>query len=699
MADSILRLKVESQEYDNKLKRAAEGLQRYADGCRKAGGTLTQLDDGVEDFVRELGKMETVSRSAKGSINEMTKAFTDLSVQYNKLTDEEKNSPFGKALAQSLETLKGRIQEGNNELKTISGSINDTGGFLNTLKDKFTINIDALKLFNAGVTAAKAALDVAKDAFFNNEQMLDEWGRTVESVESVYKGFLNSLNTGDISGFLSNINTITQAARDAYDALDELATFTAFNKANVAGARADLTGAIADYREGTGGKDAVSEASEILIKELETKQKLQAEAYKKVIAKVAAERNVNSDDLLKVMQGNYGSFKELKDLEYTGKKTRIVSAGGTFASGPVMQTITEAVPANERERLAQAVKHLNDTEIDNFQSIAEAAKMTQVEINNQRKMVARVLNGKQGGNGSGSGGGGGRNGGVSTEITYATDSITAMEKEVSELTKLWKDAGAAVRDQYAAQLAEAQLRLDTITGKNKKIAFDSEQAAKQVDIARGKNTAQTSGLGNIMSNFDVGTGLSPEAIAAANQWINDMVDGGQKVQNSWKNAATAISLVGTAMSSVKDPAAQIASTVAMAIANIAMAYSETLAKDKTNKSNIWYFIATAAAAMVSMATTISSIHSATGYAQGGMIKGNSYSGDNVGGLVDGSQLVGLNAGEIVLNQAQQSNVAHGLQGGAFGGMHLTARLDGKDLLLSIDRTGQTLGYGQLVFFH
>lgn len=82
-----------------------------------------------------------------------------------------------------------------------------------------------------------------------------------------------------------------------------------------------------------------------------------------------------------------------------------------------------------------------------------------------------------------------------------------------------------------------------------------------------------------------------------------------------------------------------------------------------------------------------------------MIKGNSYSGDNIGGVVDGSQLVGLNAGEIVLNQAQQSNVAHGLQGGAFGGMHLTARLDGKDLLLSIDRTGQTLGYGQLVFFH
>ena len=87
MADSILRLKVDSQEYDNKLKRAAEGLQRYADGCRKAGGTLTQLDEGVEDFVKALGNMETVSKSAKGSIAEMTKVFTEMSVQYNKLTE------------------------------------------------------------------------------------------------------------------------------------------------------------------------------------------------------------------------------------------------------------------------------------------------------------------------------------------------------------------------------------------------------------------------------------------------------------------------------------------------------------------------------------------------------------------------------------------------------------------------------------
>lgn len=224
MADSILRLKVESQEYDQKIKRAAEGIQQYAQKCREAGGTLEHLDEGVEDFVKAVGQMETVSKSAKGSINEMTKAFTDLSVEYNKLTEDEKNSPFGKALASSLDQLKNRIQSGNAELKNIGSSLNNTGGFLDSLKDKFTINIDALKLFNTGVTAAKMALDVAKDAFFASEATVDEWGRTMQSAQGLYEGFLNAINTGDISGYLNRMDEIVRAARAAYDEMDKLNT-------------------------------------------------------------------------------------------------------------------------------------------------------------------------------------------------------------------------------------------------------------------------------------------------------------------------------------------------------------------------------------------------------------------------------------------------------------------------------------------
>ena len=70
MADSILRLKVESQEYDQKIKRAAEGIQRYAEKCREVGGTLTHLDDGVLEFVQALGKMDTVATGTKQQLRE-----------------------------------------------------------------------------------------------------------------------------------------------------------------------------------------------------------------------------------------------------------------------------------------------------------------------------------------------------------------------------------------------------------------------------------------------------------------------------------------------------------------------------------------------------------------------------------------------------------------------------------------------------
>ena len=173
----------------------------------------------------------------------------------------------------------------------------------------------------------------------------------------------------------------------------------------------------------------------------------------------------------------------------------------------------------------------------------------------------------------------------------------------------------------------------------------------------------------------------------------------KKVDESFKSAATAISSVGSAMQSIEDPTVKVIGMIAEAVASIALGFSQAIGQDVGEKGNVWYGIAAAAAGVASMVSTIAAIHSATGYAEGGMIKGNSYSGDNIGGLVDGSHLVGLNAGEIVLNQAQTSNVANALKGGGMGGnMHLTARLDGKDLLLSIDRTGQTLGYGQLVFF-
>lgn len=154
MADSILRLRVQSEEYDNKLKRASDGIQRYAQKCREVGGTLEVVEKETLDFVKSLGRMETVSKTAKGSLSEMTKAFTDLKMQYKQLTDAEKQSPFGRELNNSLNQLKSRIIETKNDLKGIEGELNGSkfgqfGSVIDTIGHKLGLTTNATELLTS----------------------------------------------------------------------------------------------------------------------------------------------------------------------------------------------------------------------------------------------------------------------------------------------------------------------------------------------------------------------------------------------------------------------------------------------------------------------------------------------------------------------------------------------------------------------
>ena len=123
MADSILRLKVDSQEYDQKIKRAAEGIQQYAQKCRDAGGTLQYLDDGVLEFVQALGKMDTVATGTKQQLREMSNALTTLTQTYRGLTDEEKASPFGQELAKGIQQLTERAGQAQDAMADVQASI------------------------------------------------------------------------------------------------------------------------------------------------------------------------------------------------------------------------------------------------------------------------------------------------------------------------------------------------------------------------------------------------------------------------------------------------------------------------------------------------------------------------------------------------------------------------------------------------
>lgn len=183
MADSILRLKVESQEYDQKIKRAAEGIQKYASECRKVGGTLEYVEKETLDFVRGLGRMDTVSKTAKGSLGEMTKAFTDLKMQYKQMTDAEKQSPFGRELNNSLNQLEQRIVETKRDLKGIEGELSGSkfgqfGSIIDTIGQKMGVTGNLTEMLTsraammtAGMGAVATAVGMAtkKWAEYNAE--------------------------------------------------------------------------------------------------------------------------------------------------------------------------------------------------------------------------------------------------------------------------------------------------------------------------------------------------------------------------------------------------------------------------------------------------------------------------------------------------------------------------------------------------
>jgi hypothetical protein len=94
-----------------------------------------------------------------------------------------------------------------------------------------------------------------------------------------------------------------------------------------------------------------------------------------------------------------------------------------------------------------------------------------------------------------------------------------------------------------------------------------------------------------------------------------------------------------------------------------------------------------------MATTIATIHSLTGYAQGGIVQGNSYSGDNM--MFGGDGLYGLNAGELVLTKAAQGNLASQLSGGAQN-LKLDGVISGENIHIVHNRYLKRTGQGELL---
>ena len=170
----------------------------------------------------------------------------------------------------------------------------------------------------------------------------------------------------------------------------------------------------------------------------------------------------------------------------------------------------------------------------------------------------------------------------------------------------------------------------------------------------------------------------------------------KEVNKHWNEAASAIQAVGSAMSQIENPAAKVIGTIAQAVATMALSYSQA-ANSPAVTGTGWGWIAFAATGLATMLSSISAIKQATsGFANGGVIPGNSMSGDNLRGMTPDGTVYGLNSQEIILNKAQQGNLASQLTDSAVQGFGGQPYVEGEKIFLGMNNSSRARGRGEIV---
>lgn len=671
----IARLTVDSKEYDSRLKNAVSGMQHLERATRDAGKSMNDLTEEQVEYIRSMGQMETKATSAKGKLAELTKSYTEMSMQYRRMTEEEKRGDGGRALAQSIDQLKGRIKDFKGELKDVNlelGEGSGLSGVLDAVAGKIGIPVEMFTKLGAAAAGIGAALKVAGDALKQNEQFMDEWGATVESAKGLYDGFLNALNTGDFSGFFRSMDDIVLAARAAYDAMDELGTFNAFNQIQKEAAKTNFNQAIADYRSGEGTREDAVAAAEKLKAELQAQADREKNAYEKTVKELASTRKVNGERLFELLStGEYSDYEAIKAMmpskavtEYQGRMDNM----GNMTYTPV----TTMTYANEMEELGGMLRLLGDDQLAAIQALGAQAQRTATEIAQIDRQVVRLLGTSK------------KTGAiVKPDEVLPAGSIAEVKARIAELNKAYEMAGdASTRDRIRIQIEDLKRELEMmstpLTGLGQVVPLSVEllDTSKEKLAADMEELRKRLGLEPIKLGVEVGTDGK------------GTVETAKQTEKAWGAAANAISAIGGALQQIEDPSAKVAGIIMQAVANIALGFATATTQAAAGGPFAW--IAATVAGIANMISAVTAIKQVTssgkGFANGGIVPGNSFSGDNLH-----TSDYGINSGELILNRAQQNTIASQLQGGAAQNMRLEALISGESLRMVLANNASRRG--------
>ena len=709
MADSILRLKVDSQEYDQKIKRAAEGIQQYAQKCRDAGGTLQYLDDGVLEFVQALGKMDTVATGTKQQLREMSNALTTLTETYRGLTDEEKASPFGQELAKGIQQLTERAGQAQDAMADVQASIRNAASDTR-LFDQMAQGMSVATAGFQGLTGAGKLLGI-------------EMGNDVEVIAKLQAAMAvtNSLTTIQTalqkqSALMQGLNAaktaLASAAQTAYAVATGEATVaqTAFNiaaSANpygllLAGVGA-LTGAIVAFASTTGESTDALEDQKKVLADITRSVDAAAESYKRLADQMKSLGIGGKKEYDALIQGKKDQFQDVrnawlnvgydkkKEEERNGRDTEKWKALDEEQKKLHAEMLKVKKEYEELQRAnKERVKRINEYARGNFNFTTESEVQSAIDfIKNQlkykdptskdygvlskrlseleniwlpqfqdtKKTTTTAVTHKP----------------TKSAQSFISGSIGAYEQEIADLRKTQKDV--TTTEEWEAlqhKIGELTIKVKELKGELKDVPASISDATNKATDAENKKIQDrlndprivSSGVANIVKqiNQQQKTDKQEKYLADGLSKLTSGIGGlGSGMQQLGIDLGSGFNDVVSGLQGI--------SSILMAIQTIVSAIE----------------IISSADAIIPFANG-GVVHAASGF----MVPGNNFSGDLVPAY--------LNSGEMVLNKFQQQALAGTLENGGMRDINVRGYLKGEDLMISIDRTGRRQGRGELAFF-
>lgn len=546
------------------------------------------------------------------------------------------------------------------------------------------VNIGKFTAVGAAIGAVTTAVKVAKDAFMQSETAMDEWGRTVEGAKGAYNTFLNTLNSGNWSNFFDNLATAVKGARDLYDSLDRLGSIKSNNQAAIAIVQQQIAQLRLAKQQGENVDEQLKAATERLASLQRQAVDAGMGAGHNTIVNTLRNR-VNalnttgvgiSDGTLKGYAGaleNYGQqvfdnmAKVMSDLQKKATVETVKSFtnqyGGTQYSRSTGLDLSKLTEEEQKQYfIAKAITE-GEAEIQQGLSLyAQAINEGTAAAREEFKGNRYALQGSTGDSGSGNG----------NKETYTplADSIDAQIAKVKELQEEFnKTADQSVRGKLLNAIDEATRHLNFMQGKG------VEPLSREI----GGSLSEHLGIQPFDPSKVKIEGKDLEA-------LEELANAGDAASTSWGEALNSIGGLSSALASIEDPAVKVLGIIAEAIATVAL----TFAKSLKGTISPWDWIAGAAAGTATMISTIAAIKSATAgnFAEGGIVPGNSYSGDRL--------TANVNSGELILSASQQNVLASRLQNNSPQNLRLTATIKGTDIQLVLNNTARMQRRGTYV---